>query len=121
MTIVIQHQFADLSVSNDKFSITLFFAGQPSPMVIPFQAITSFNDPAVGFGLQFGIADDDDGHDISDTRSNNEHDKGEDTLAKSELSNLQLQNNITGQGSDETNENSADVVSLDTFRKKPTK
>ena len=59
MTIVLQHQFADLKVNNDEFFITLFFAGKPSPMIIPFQAITNFNDPSVGFGLQFGIADED--------------------------------------------------------------
>ena len=57
MTIVLQHQFGDLSVGIEGFSITLFFAGKPSPMVIPFQSITSFNDPSVGFGLQFGKAD----------------------------------------------------------------
>ena len=57
MTIVIQHQYADLQVSEDHFSITLFFSGKPSPMIIPFQAVTSFNDPSVGFGLQFGMLD----------------------------------------------------------------
>ena len=59
MTIVLQHQFGDLNVGIEEFSITLFFAGKPSPMVIPFQSITSFNDPSVGFGLQFGKADED--------------------------------------------------------------
>ena len=63
MTIVIQHQYADLQVSDDHFSITLFFSGKPSPMIIPFQAVTSFNDPSVGFGLQFGMLDNDDDDD----------------------------------------------------------
>ena len=63
MTIVLQHQFADLIVGEDEFSVTLFFGGKPSPMNIPFEAVTSFNDPSVGFGLQFGIADDDDSDD----------------------------------------------------------
>ena len=63
MTIVIQHQYADLQVSDDHFSITLFFGGKPSPMIIPFQAVTSFNDPSVGFGLQFGMLEDDDDED----------------------------------------------------------
>ena len=58
MTIVLQHQFADLTVADDHFSVTLFFAGKPSPMRIPFDAVTSFSDPSVGFGLQFGVADD---------------------------------------------------------------
>ena len=53
ITIVIQHQFADLGVQDDHFGITLFFGGKPSSMTVPFAAVTSFNDPSVGFGLQF--------------------------------------------------------------------
>ena len=53
ITIVIQHQFADLDVQDDHFGITLFFGGKPSSMTVPFTAVTSFNDPSVGFGLQF--------------------------------------------------------------------
>lgn len=53
ITIVIQHQFADLDVQDDHFGITLFFGGKPSSMTVPFAAVTSFNDPSVGFGLQF--------------------------------------------------------------------
>ena len=81
MTIVLQHQFGDLSVGNEEFSITLFFAGKPSPMVIPFQSITSFNDPSVGFGLQFGKADescDDDERTMSDAGPNVISDKNSD-------------------------------------------
>ena len=73
LTIVLQHQFGDLSVGSEEFSITLFFAGKPSPMVIPFQSITSFNDPSVGFGLQFGTEDEDDNEDdrtVSDAEPN---------------------------------------------------
>ncbi|MAA50828.1 MAG: hypothetical protein CMP83_11725 [Gammaproteobacteria bacterium] len=53
ITIVIQHQFADLAVQDDHFRITLYFNGKPSSMTVPFAAVTSFNDPSVGFGLQF--------------------------------------------------------------------
>ena len=53
ITIVIQHQFADLDVKDDHFGITLFFGGKPSSMTVPFAAVTSFNDPSVGFSLQF--------------------------------------------------------------------
>ena len=53
ITIVIQHQFADLDVQDEHFRITLFFGGRPSSMTVPFAAVTSFNDPSVGFGLQF--------------------------------------------------------------------
>ena len=37
MTIVLQHQFADLIVGEDEFSVTLFFGGKPSPMIFPLR------------------------------------------------------------------------------------
>lgn len=52
MTIVLQHQFWDLVVEDDHFGVTLKFRGQPSRIVIPFEAITAFGDPSVNFGLQ---------------------------------------------------------------------
>ena len=53
MTIVLQHQFWDLKVESDKFSVTLTFGGIPETLAIPFSAVVDFNDPSVGFGLQF--------------------------------------------------------------------
>lgn len=53
MTIVLEHQFWDLDVEEQRFSVTLSFAGKPERLVIPFEAILSFADPAVKFGLQF--------------------------------------------------------------------
>ena len=52
MTIVLQHQFWDLMVENDRFAVTLKFRGRPSRIVIPFDAISAFGDPSVNFGLQ---------------------------------------------------------------------
>ena len=57
MTIVLQHQFSDLVVSDDKFSVTLVFGGVPYTLVIPFKAITYFADPYAKFGLSFEEAD----------------------------------------------------------------
>ena len=57
MTIVMEHQFWDLIVEDDKFSITLSFGGAHENLVIPYAAITSFVDPSVKFGLQFSTAD----------------------------------------------------------------
>ena len=54
MTIVIQHKFWGLAVRQDDFEITLSFGGQGQRLFIPFQALTSFLDPSVQFGLQFG-------------------------------------------------------------------
>ena len=53
MTIVLQHQFWDLHVSESHFSVTLSFSGVHHNLNIPFAAVTHFNDPSVGFGLQF--------------------------------------------------------------------
>ena len=118
MTIVIQPQYADLQVSEDHFSITLFFGGKPSPMIIPFQAVTSFNDPSVGFGLQFGMLDDgDEGEDgISLDESTGT------TVAKSDNAKRSGEDFSKDATADATRdeEKIAKVVSLDTFRKRPT-
>jgi hypothetical protein len=53
MTVVIQHWFENLTVTDDGFSITLNFGNQPEPLVIPFDAVRTFVDPSVEFGLRF--------------------------------------------------------------------
>lgn len=53
MTIVLQHQFWDLSVSDHSFEVGLSFSGVPERLLIPFDAITTFFDPSVQFGLKF--------------------------------------------------------------------
>jgi len=53
MTIVLQHQFWDLDVGEDRFSILLSFNDTPSKLVVPYAALTAFIDPSVKFGLQF--------------------------------------------------------------------
>jgi hypothetical protein len=53
MTIVLQHQFWDLVVTEDRFEVGLSFGGIPERLVVPFAAITTFADPSVQFALQF--------------------------------------------------------------------
>jgi hypothetical protein len=53
MTIVMQDWFDDLAVMKDRFTVTLNFGNVPEPIVIPFEAITTFVDPSVEFGLRF--------------------------------------------------------------------
>jgi hypothetical protein len=53
MTIILQHQFWDLRVVDDAFEVGLSFGGVPERLVVPFEAITAFYDPAVQFGFQF--------------------------------------------------------------------
>ncbi len=58
MTIILQHRFWNLEVRDDDFSVTLSFNGHQESLVIPFMAVLDFNDPSVGFGLQFTIEQD---------------------------------------------------------------
>ena len=53
MTIVLQHQYRDLAVGEDAFSVTLRFGGAPERVHVPFAALVAFADPSVRFALQF--------------------------------------------------------------------
>ncbi len=53
MTIVLQHQYWDLKVDDEAFSLSLSFGGKREGLAIPFSALTGFFDPSVQFGLQF--------------------------------------------------------------------
>ena len=57
MTIVLQHQFRDLEVDDDRFAVTLSFDGKSERVTVPFPAVTSFGDPSVDFGLRFEPAE----------------------------------------------------------------
>ena len=57
MTIVLQHQFWDLTVDDDGFEVGLSFGGIPERLAVPFDAVTAFFDPAVQFGFQFESLD----------------------------------------------------------------
>lgn len=120
ITIVLQHQYADLVVEDDQFSVTLFFGGKPSAMTVPFAAVTSFNDPSVGFGLQFETDDDED--DIDDEDDGNADggntdggNTGRDAANQRAGDTAASGSKNAARGKNET----ADVVSLDSFRKTP--
>jgi hypothetical protein len=57
MTIIIQHQFHSLVIKENNFKISLNFSGIPECLTIPYQAITSFSDPAVNFALKFSASE----------------------------------------------------------------
>jgi hypothetical protein len=96
MTVVIQHWFDNLEVREDGFSITLNFGDQPEPIQIPFDAIQTFVDPSVEFGLRFENQDIDEDKAKAD---DNEPSAG------------------TTETSDEEPRQEAEVVSLDQFRR----
>ncbi|MEO0863928.1 MAG: ClpXP protease specificity-enhancing factor SspB [Pseudomonadota bacterium] len=60
MTIVMQHWFDNLDVSNDGFAVTLNFGDAPEPLYVPYDSIRTFVDPSVEFGLRFETQDDED-------------------------------------------------------------
>jgi hypothetical protein len=98
MTVVIQHWFDNLVVREDGFSITLNFGDQPEPIHIPFDAIQTFVDPSVEFGLRF------ENQDMDEIEEDAEADE-------TELS------ADTTDTSDEEPRQEAEVVSLDQFRR----
>jgi uncharacterized protein len=53
MTVVLQHQFWDLLVTEDGFEVGVSFGGVPERLAVPFSAVKGFFDPSVQFGLQF--------------------------------------------------------------------
>ena len=60
MTVVMQHWYDNLEVSDDGFSVTLNFGDAPEPLYIPYDAIKTFVDPSVEFGLRFETQGDED-------------------------------------------------------------
>ena len=99
MTIVLQYQFYDLGVDDDKVTVTLSFNNVPERLVIPLGAISIFADPSVNFALQFqplGDGDDDFDPDGGPPFDDDDDEDGEE-----------------GKGS-----KTGEVVSLDQFRKK---
>lgn len=59
MTIVLEHWFDALTVTDEGFSVTLNFGDNPEPIYIPYDAIRTFVDPSVEFGLRFETQEDD--------------------------------------------------------------
>ena len=98
MTVVIQHWFDNLVVREDGFSITLNFGDQPEPIQIPFDAIQTFVDPSVEFGLRF------ENQDMEEIEDEAEADEAEPSAEATETS-------------DEAPRQEAEVVSLDQFRR----
>jgi len=78
MTVILQHQFWDLTVSDVGFEVGLSFGGITERLSIPFDAITAFVDPSVQFGLQFEEVPE--GHEAQAPA--NPHDKAKEKAAK---------------------------------------
>ena len=121
MTIVIQHQFWDLKVTENHFEIGLSFSDKPEKLHIPFAAIRGFFDPSVNFELEFEtmVADNEDEPQLTsqDLVEDEVHGEPEDVLA--DLTHELAESADETETEKQTDGGSgADVVSLDSFRKK---
>ncbi|RYH10283.1 SspB family protein [Tropicimonas sp. IMCC6043] len=99
MTVVLQHWFDNLEVSDQGFSVTLNFGESPEPLYIPYDAIHTFVDPSVEFGLRFETSQDED----------------EDMPAAGEHENASAHPDADDEPEDSAQD--AEIVSLDSFRK----
>lgn len=100
ITIVIEHEYWDLEVTDEYFDIVLSFNDIKTPIHVPFEAITGFADPSVKFGLQFKMELLDDSDDLEDDDPDDDPVVDDTSVEKDE------------------DENKDNVVALDAFRKK---
>ncbi len=98
MTIVLQHWFDNLDVTDEGFAVTLNFGDSPEALYIPYDAIKTFVDPSVEFGLRFESQEDRDG------------DAEDDRPAEAPMEEM-------AEPQPEKGRSAAEIVSLDSFRK----
>lgn len=134
MTIVLQHQFWDLKVTDTTFEVGLSFATIPERLLIPFDAIVGFFDPSVQFGLKFDTEPDAPAEQIAPAPlaalkavQNTEKDAGKDAVKDKEppkpRSRKKAEEPVPTIAAvpvapDTESNDAAKVVSLDAFRKK---
>ncbi|MFK7753984.1 MAG: SspB family protein [Sedimentitalea sp.] len=97
MTVVMQHWFDNLDVGEDGFAVTLNFGDAPEPLYIPYDAIKTFVDPSVEFGLRF--------------ESGDEEERSDDATPEP------INSGPSETKSAEVEKTDGEVVSLDSFRK----
>ena len=117
MTVVMQHWYDNLEVTEDGFSVTLNFGDAPEPLYVPYDAIKTFVDPSVEFGLRFETLTPEDEEDEED----DEIDAPPAKLTKApkppemaEKPKVASKKSVTKK---EAGGKDAEIVSLDSFRK----
>ena len=133
MTIVLQHQFSGLAVTDEAFEVGLSFSGVPERLRIPFEALTGFFDPSVQFGLKFepqdGSASADEAAPIptlpapvpqlgARKKPASERKKPDEKAAPETPAAAEAEPVPAGEDARESAQEGAQVVSLDSFRKK---
>ena len=102
ITIVMQHWFDNLNVKENGFSVTLNFGNVPETFYIPYEAILTFVDPSVQFGVKF--------ENTITKKDKNEVTEVLQSITKGSEKNVSLT-------TADTDRNNAEIVQLDTFRK----
>lgn len=132
MTIVLQHQFWDLQVTEHAFEVGLSFAGVPERLLVPFTALKGFFDPSVEFGLQFNAMQEE----PDEAENDEDADDAVTPISKGPAAVIpaataraatdptapasgEAQNEEEKGGDKTGGDKGAAVVSLDAFRKKP--
>ncbi|MEM9638709.1 MAG: ClpXP protease specificity-enhancing factor SspB [Pseudomonadota bacterium] len=111
MTVVMQHWYDNLDVSDDGFSVTLNFGDAPEPLYIPYDAIKTFVDPSVEFGLRFETQSDEEEGAVTPDLS---------AAPAAPLPAVKPEPKLPVKPSEEKSEKKAtdaEIVSLDSFRK----
>jgi hypothetical protein len=101
ITVVMQHWFEDLDVGEDGFTVTLSFGNKPERLYIPYDALQTFVDPSVEFGLRFETTEE----------AADEDDETEPEALREIISEAPMAEDVEGEHQD------AEIVSLDKFRK----
>ncbi|MEO9515678.1 MAG: ClpXP protease specificity-enhancing factor SspB [Paracoccaceae bacterium] len=104
MTVVMQHWYDNLDVRDDGFGVSLNFGDAPEPLYIPYDAIKTFVDPSVEFGLRFETQEDEDAEE-------------DEFLSVEAVTELPVETEETDKVEEDAPEADAQVVSLDSFRK----
>ena len=109
MTVVLQHQFFNLQVTEERFQVELSFDNIPERLIVPFASVKGFLDPAVQFGLQFEVAQEEPASTAAESKLKK---SAEPKAAPKEA---ETSDEAT---SEEKPDDVPKVVSLDAFRKK---
>ena len=108
MTVVMQHWYDKLDVGMDGFAVTLNFGDAPEPLYVPYDAIKTFVDPSVEFGLRFETQGEED-------EADGTHPKPQELLPRPPVSKIATKSEKDDDAKKVAKD--ADIVSLDSFRK----
>lgn len=117
MTIVLQYQYENLTVTDDYFSVMLSFGGKKETLVIPYASVISFADPSVNFALQLKMLP----MDESEEADFDELDADAENYDAAHLEYFEESRNRTNQddgSGDDGDKKTGEVITLDAFRKK---